>query len=132
MTPLPHGPFLIEADGTLEATRPPDLRFAWRGRGVEARLEEGRVRLSALAGAVPYTVERPAARPAALAAVTRLPAELPEGWRLRLTPDHRLRLEAAVALPGRTTATALIGAMVGFALGLDPWLDRLEAAGLSG
>jgi hypothetical protein len=132
MTPLPHGPFEVAEDGSLALRRPPALRFAWRGRPVEAHVEPGRVTLSALAGAVPYTVEARERRPAALAELTRLPAELPAGWRLRVAADHRLRLEAAMELPGMVTATALVSAMVGFALGLDPYLDRLESAGVAG
>ncbi|MGG5812071.1 hypothetical protein [Falsiroseomonas sp. CW058] len=131
MEPLSHGPFLVEPDGRLAALRPPALRFAWRGHGVEARVEGGRMRLTAQAGALPYTVEGAPGRAAAIAEVGRLPGDLPQGWRLRVLPDHRLRLEAAMEMPGLTTATALIGAMVGFALTLDPYLDRLELAGVA-
>lgn len=133
LPPVPHGPFLVEPDGVLHihAPQPPTLRFAWRGRGCEARLSDGMLRLSAGAGAVPYTAERGTARPAALAMIGELPGNLPEGWRLRVLPDHRLRLEAEHRLAAPTTATALVGAMVGFALALDPYLDRLESAGVS-
>ncbi len=130
MEPFSHGPFTVAPDGTLQADRPPALRFAWRDRTVEARLEGGRVRLSAPAGALPFTAERPAERAGAIAAVRRLPGELPGGWRLLVAPDHRLRLEAAMAIRGAPTAVALVGAMVGFALALDPYLDRLESAGV--
>lgn len=130
--PFPHGPFLVAPDGALrvEPERAPTLRFAWRGRGCEARISGGTVRLSAGAGAVPYTAERAADRPAALAAIGELPGDLPPGWRLRVLPDHRLRLEAEQPLPAPTTAIALVGAMVGFALALDVYLDRLESAGV--
>ncbi len=131
MTPLPHGPFEVAEDGSLALRRPPALRFAWRGRACEARIKEGRVSLSAIAGAVPYTAERPAARSAALAALAELPAALPEPWRLRVLPDHRLLLESARPLSTPTTATELIAAMVGFALALDAYLDRLDAAGVA-
>jgi hypothetical protein len=129
--PFPHGPFLVEPDGALRATGAPSLRFVWRGRGCEARIADGRVRLAAAAGAVPYTAERRMDRPAALAAIGQLPRELPAGWRLRVLPDHRLRLETDLPLPAPTTAISLVGAMVGFALALDPYLDRLESAGVS-
>lgn len=130
MQPIAHGPFLIDPDGRLNALRPPALRFAWRGRDVQAKIEADHLHLSAGAGALPYTADRAADRPAAIAAIGALPGELPQGWRLRVSADHRLRLEAAMPLPPVTTATALIGTMVGFALALDPYLDRLESAGV--
>ncbi len=129
--PFPHGPFLVDCDGALRPTRTPALRFAWRGRGCEARIAGEVVHLSAGAGAVPYTAERPADRPAALAEIGRLPGDLPPDWRLRVLPDHRLVLETALPLPAPTTAIALVTAMVQFALVLDPYLDRLEAAGVA-
>jgi hypothetical protein len=56
-----------------------------------------------------------------------MPAELPEGWLLRLTADHRVALERHA--PPRTTAVALLGEMVRFAMALDPYLERLEGVG---
>jgi hypothetical protein len=126
-----HGPFLVEPDGALLPLRVPALRFAWRGRPCEARIADGKLSLSAGAGAVPYTAERPADRPGAFAAIAALPAHLPGGWRLRLLPDHRLLLEAEDALPMPTSAVVLVGALVRFALALDPYLDRLESAGVA-
>lgn len=128
---FPHGPFLVEPDGALRPTRPPALRFAWRGRACTARIDEGMMCLSAQAGAVPYTAERRAARAGALAAIGRLPGELPPGWRLRLLPDHRLQVETARPVPERINAVALVGELVGFALALDPYLDWLESAGVA-
>lgn len=128
---LAHGPFLVEPDGALVPLRPPVLRFAWRGRPCEALLTGGTLQLSASAGVVPYTAERAADRPGAFAAIAALPDGLPGGWRLRLLPDHRLLLEMQDELPTPTTAVALIGAMVRFALALDPYLDRLESAGVA-
>jgi hypothetical protein len=130
MEHLPHGPFLVARDGSLTPVRQPALHFAWRGRGCEATLTPGRLSLGIQAGAVPYTVEQVAARPGAFAELGAMPGDLPEGWRLRLLPDHRVRLETAVELNGAATATALVSAMVGFALATDPYLDRLESAGL--
>ncbi|MBU8541132.1 hypothetical protein [Falsiroseomonas tokyonensis] len=130
MDHLPHGPFLVALDGSLSAMREHALRFAWRGRGCEASLGDGQINLAAQAGWVPFTAERPQARPGAFAALEEMPRELPPGWRLRLMPDHKVRLEAAVDLPDTVTATTLVSAMVGFALALDPYLDRLESAGM--
>jgi hypothetical protein len=126
---FPHGPFLVGGDGSLHPRAAPSLRFAWRGRRCEACLAGGRMRLTASAGAVPYTAESPGQRAALLAALRALPPELPPGWRLSLLPDHRLRLETEEEMPGPTTATALIVRLVAFALALDPYLDRLESAG---
>jgi hypothetical protein len=127
--PFPHGPFLVQPDGTLHPRGRPALRFAWRGRPCEAWIEAGSVALSVSAGAVPYTAERPADRPGAFAELGRLRCDLPAGWRLRLLPDHRIRLETENPLPNPAHSAALVTAMVAFALALDPYLDRLEAAG---
>ncbi|MGG5823120.1 hypothetical protein [Falsiroseomonas sp. HW251] len=129
--PFPHGAFLVEPDGGLHPRGRPALRFAWRGRGCEAVVTPRRVRLSAAAGAVPYTAERPEARPGAFALIRSLRRDLPTGWRLRLLPDHALRLEAECDLPEPGRAVALVSALVGFALALDPYLDRLESAGVA-
>ena len=130
-TPFPHGPFLVQPDGGMLPQGSPALRFAWRGRPCEARITDGRLNLSATAGAVPYTAERAADRPAVFALIGALPAELPPGWQLRLLPDHRLRLEAAAAMPAPVTAITLVATMVRFALALDAYLDRLELAGVA-
>ena len=130
-TPFPHGPFLIRPDGEMLPRGSPALRFAWRGRPCEARIAKGQIAISAGAGAVPYTAERAADRPAVFALIGALPAELPAGWRLRLLPDHRLQLETAAPLPTPVTAITLVAAMVRFALALDAYLDRLELAGVA-
>jgi hypothetical protein len=52
-----------------------------------------------------------------------------EGWSMGLTPDHRIRFEADLALVPPTNAPELVAALVRFVLALDPYLDRLEAAG---
>jgi hypothetical protein len=54
---------------------------------------------------------------------------LPEGWQIGLTPDHRIRFEADLALVPPTNSPELIAALVRFVLALDPYLDRLEGAG---
>lgn len=126
------GPFAVGQDGTLSPRQPglrPALRFAWRGRRCEAEWREEKIHLRALAGRIPSTVERNDARGRAFAAAAALPPELPDGWRLRLTPDHQLAFE--MDAPVQPTAVQLLGTMVGFAMALDPYLDRLEAAGAS-
>jgi hypothetical protein len=131
MEPLILGPFAVARNGALqprEPATPPALRFTWHGRRCEAAISPDGVQLAAIAGRIPYTVEAGADRAAAFATLARLPAGLPPGWRLRLLPDHRIRVETAAETPPAPTATSVIAAMVRFALALDPYLDRLVTA----
>lgn len=124
------GPFAVAPDGTLSPRAPglsPAIRFAWRGRICEALMQEGGLRLRAIAGRIPSTAERGADRHFTARAVAAMPPELPEGWLLRLTADHRLAVETHA--PARCTAVAMLGEMVRFAMALDPYLDRLEGVG---
>ncbi|MFN3448130.1 MAG: hypothetical protein ACK44F_05495 [Roseococcus sp.] len=128
---LTLGPFAVARDGRLTPREPglrPALRFDWRGRRCEAEWQGDRLRLRAIAGRIPSTAEPGANRRMVFEAAARLPQELPEGWRLRLTPDHRLAVEAEA--PTRETAVELLGEMVRFALALDPWIERIEQAGV--
>ncbi|MBS7788517.1 hypothetical protein KTR66_00845 [Roseococcus sp. SDR] len=127
---LTLGPFAVAADGTLSARAPglsPAIRFIWRGRACEALVQEGALRLRAIAGRIPSTAEPGADRHFTARAVAELPAAMPPGWLLRLTADHRVALEHQVT--PRATAVALLTEMVRFALALDPHLDRLEGVG---
>ncbi len=129
---LTLGPFAIDPRGALLPRDPgqwPQLRFAWRGRPCQAALGADEVHLAAIAARIPSTADTGADRPGALAALAGLPPAMPQGWRLRLLPDHRICLEAREALAGPPTAVALVARLVRFALALDPYLDRLEAAG---
>lgn len=107
----------------------PALRFAWRGRACEALMAPDGLRIAAEAARIPSTAEPGADRAGAFAALARLPQALPPGWRARLTPDHRIRLETAAPLPAPANAIDLVAALVRFALALDPVLDGLEADG---
>jgi hypothetical protein len=135
---MPHltlGPFAVHRDGTLEpraVERRPAMRFAWRGRSCEAGLSAGGLHLAAIAARVPSTAESGADRPRALATVAVMQGELPQGWRLKLLPDHRIRIETEAPFPDPPTATNLIASMVRFALAIDPYLDRLDGGGASG
>ena len=123
------GAFAVRRDGSLSAREPgtpPALRFNWRGRPCSATLAAGSLELSAEAGMVPSTAEAPAAREAALSILSALPGDLPRGWDLRLSPDHRVRLGAVAMIEGPTTAATLVTEMVRFALALDPYLARLD------
>lgn len=124
------GPFAVARDGTLSPRAPglsPAIRFAWRGRLCEALMQEGGLRLRAIAGRIPSTAEPGADRHSTIRALAGIPPDMPPGWMLRLTADHRLAVETQA--PHRATAVALLGEMVRFALALDPYLDRLEGIG---
>lgn len=130
--PIPLGPFDVEHDGILTLREPPSkaqLRFSWRGRSCEAWLSSEGVSFGMIAGRVPSTAGPGSQRASTFALLRDMPAGLPPGWRVGLTPDHRIRVEAQdeVAMPASTVR--LIAVLVRFALALDPVLDRLEAAG---
>jgi len=133
MNSLPLGPFAIDLDDATLAPRTPgvrpELRFAWRGRPCQAALAPHAMRLAAIAARIPSTADPAADRPATLEALADLPLAMPEGWRLRLLPDHRVSVEADEPFEGPPTAVAVVSRLVRFALALDPYLDRLEAAG---
>jgi hypothetical protein len=120
----PDGAILPRADPD-----PPALRFAWRGRPCRAEVGPEGLHLTAEAARIPSTAEAKADRRRAFAGLAALPARLPAGWRVRLLPDHRIRVEAAAPLARPANATTLVAALVRFALALDPLLDALEAEG---
>lgn len=133
MQPITLGPFAVDRDGVLRPRDPaarPALQFAWRGRACAAELVGGGLRLVSSAARVPFTAEPGADRDRAFAALAELPRRLPQGWKVKLLPDHRVRLEAEAPLDSPPTATSLLSAMVRFALALDPWLDELETEGV--
>ena len=133
MEPITLGPFAIDRDGILhprDPAAPPALHFAWRGRACDAALTGAALRLTSCAARVPSTAEPGEDRERAFATLAALPRSLPEGWRIRLLPDHRVRLEAEARLDSPPTATSLIAALVRFGLALDPYLDTLENAGV--
>lgn len=132
METIPLGRFAVSPDGALVPQPDPErpaLRFAWRGRHCEARVDPGGIALAADAARIPSIADSAADRPRAFAALAVMPRRLPQGWSLRLLPDHRIRLEAAAPLDSPANATALVAALVRFALALDPYLDTLEAEG---
>lgn len=137
MSALPLGPFVVHRDGTLATIEPearPAMRFAWRGRDCEAGFTPQGLRLSTIAARVPSTADRAADRPRAFETLARLRQELPAGWRLRLLPDHRIRIETDAPFADPPTVISLVVSMVQFALVVDPYLDRLASggAGVSG
>jgi hypothetical protein len=134
MDTIPLGRLAATPDGAIApATKHeiPRLRFAWRGRPCRAEIAPDGIRLAADAAWIPSTAEPGADRRRAFQAVAELPRRLPKGWRARLTPDHRIRVEACAPLTPPANATALVGTLVRFALDLDPVLDALEAEGVT-
>ncbi len=132
MTEMILGAFALDAEGQLapaDALTRPSLRFAWRGRLCQAELDNDEVRMATIAARIPSTAEPGADRRGALAGLAGMPGALPEGWRMQLLPDHRIRLETTAPLGSPPTAVRLVAEMVRFALALDPYLDRLEAVG---
>ncbi len=134
MEDLPLGPFSVSSlDGAL-ALRPvppvrAQLRFAWRGRRCAADLQPDGLHLAAIAARIPSTADPRGDRARAFAALRDLTGDLPRGWRMALTPDHRIRLEAPSLDEHPSSPVRLVATLVRFVLELDPWLDRLEAAG---
>jgi len=131
MSSMTLGRFAVDRQGVLqprEAAHHPAMRFEWRGRACLAALTGDGLQLAAIAGRVPSTAELGADRAMAFDDVRSLPASLPPGWRMRLLPDHRIQLEADQPMDPAATATAVVSAMVRFALALDPYLDRLESS----
>ncbi len=124
------GPFNVAPDGTLSRRAPdlqPIVRYAWRGRPCAASVTDEALTLSGYAGRIPSTAERGADRAAALEALGDLRQELPDGTELHLLPDHRMVLRHAAPPVGG--AISLVSEMVRFAMAMDPYLDRLAAAG---
>jgi len=126
------GPFAVARDGTLfpaATERAPGFGFRWRGRRIAARLLPGRVGFAVVAAHVPFTAENPALRTRVIAAVAGLRGLLPEGWGLRLTPDHAIHIQAEAPLDRPPTATRLVAAATGFLLALAPIVALLEEEG---
>lgn len=137
MDTLTLGRFALDRQGRLRPRAPhqgPTLRFVWRGHLCEARVTETTLILAAEAARIPSTAQSGADRQAAFAALDTVRAGLPPGRRLRLLPDHRIRLEAEVALSATPTVVTILAGLVRFARTLDPYLDALAAgtAGTSG
>lgn len=139
--PFNLGPYLVDSMGRISPAAgkaPSGFTFRWRERSLHARLKaEGEnhmiVALTARLGRVPSTATTPedaTVRPRTLAVVRALPRSLPEGWRVRLMPDHQFRLEVQTEMQMPTTATALVTELTSFVLRLDPYLDVLDEVGI--
>ena len=61
-----------------------------------------------------------------LAMLKDVPGQLPSGWRLRLMPDHRPRLDRDVRIPLPVTVSGLVAELSAFLLELSPWLELFD------
>lgn len=139
--PFTLGPFLVDAEGRLaprDLVAIPAFLVRWRGRTVRARLdhsltESGALLLHIVLGRVPSTAGAADSRTRAqnFAVLRWLPRNLPAGWQLGLTPDHRVLLEARAAVPLPITATGLLAELTAFLVALAPYLDLLDEVGIA-
>ena len=140
--PLALGPFTVDCAGRLAPLGPeasPGFLFRWRDRVVRARMmpstagSEGRLRLQVALGRVPSTAGRadPASRPDSFAVVRLMARAFPPDWRIRLLPDHRVRLETDTALALPITASGLLIELTCFLLALAPYLDMFDETGMA-
>ncbi|MBN8875233.1 MAG: hypothetical protein J0H67_20545 [Rhodospirillales bacterium] len=138
--PFNLGPFAVDASGRLAprngTAESPGFLLSWRGRSVHAHLQDAegasRLVLEVALGRIPSTAgERTLdQRPRSFATLRVLPTGLPEGWRLHLTPDHRLRLKAERLIELPITVTLLVTELTCFLLTLAPFLDLLDEVGM--
>ncbi len=132
---IPLGPFLVDRAGHLHLREPhlrPRIAFAWRGRPIVGRLQDGRLEIEAVLGRIPSTADgSPERRAALFAMLRRLAPDLPHGWHAHLLPDHRLTLETADRMPMPIRISALVGALTNAVLVLAPYLDLFEECGLA-
>ncbi len=138
LEPFMLGPFSVDVDGGLTPARrdvPAGFSIRWHGRAVHARLvqdkdQEGHLSIQSSLGRIPSSASDPAIRAACLTMLQKLLNALPEGWKVRLLPDHqpRLEVETDVALP--ITVYNLVTEMTLFLLTLSPYLDLMDEAGV--
>lgn len=143
VVPFKLGPFTVDAEGRLSPCQPgaaPAFLFRWHGRVVRSRLaqfgtaEMGLVLQAEMAlGRVPSTarVTDETERPRSFALLRWLTRVMPAGWRVRLSPDHRVWLEAETPIGLPITAAALVTQITCFALDLAPYLDLLDETGVT-
>jgi hypothetical protein len=132
-SPIPLGPFVIEPEGRLQLRGPdakPAFFFEWQGRRVDARLGAGGVSLSMLIGRIPSSVRQSAVREQAFALIRALPGTMPEGWAVRLTPEHTIKVQAFEPMALPATIAGLVEPLVRFLLRVSPYLELIDAGGL--
>lgn len=137
--PFSLGPFTVDAEGRLtplSPETPPGFLFRWRERLMRARLTQPdarswRLTIQVPLGRVPSTARASAARPDSFALVRLTAQAFPPDWRVRLLPDHRVRLEAEASLALPITAVGLVTAVTRFLLAVAPYLDMFDERGMA-
>jgi hypothetical protein len=130
---FPLGPFLVEASGKLTFRSPEQgagFSFLWRGRRFSAALKDSSISLTGNLGLVPSSAAGASRRETALANLRVLPRTLPNGWALRLTPDHRIQIKVTEDMEWPASATDLMLPLVRFLLRLAPYLDLMDESEL--
>jgi hypothetical protein len=138
------GPFKVDASGLISPATPsmfPRFFVRWRDRMVQARmlqpnpddLTHGTLEIVTRVGRIPSTGMATGAsdsRAVALDLTRTLPKLLPEGWKMRLSPDHSVVFEAQAVLVLPVSAISLVTQVSMFLLSLNPYLDALDAGGV--
>lgn len=142
------GPFALARNGRFapaDPGAPPAFTIVWRKRLVTVEIgdrlaspgEPGTLVLEVALGQVPSTGVREMAdarlmlRAKLLSAMRVIPAFLPDGWSLRLMPDHTVLLRASRAIEFPVSISELLSEVALFVLALDPYLDVVEEEGLA-
>ena len=134
------GPFSVDDQGRIaprDGAEMPHFMFRWRDRKVTARLlgrdGDGSLTISAWLGRMPSSAVPASTEPvgndrrrASFAALRGFLDMMPADWRVRLLPDHQVRLEAEILLAWPATAVDLMTELTRFLLALAPYLDLLE------
>jgi hypothetical protein len=135
--PSSLGPFSVDPLGRIaprSGGELPRFSFQWRARRLTAELlrtdTDGSLTISAWLGRVPSSAgpDDAGRRINSFATLRGLLDTLPSDWRVRLTPDHQVSLEAAITLTWPASAVALMAEITGFLLALAPYLDVLDEA----
>jgi hypothetical protein len=132
-SPLPLGPFLVEDGGRLtfrDNTTTPAFSFQWRGRRFAVRLQGEHLHFAVTVGRVPSTMGAGPRRSGALALLAALRQTVPQGWAMRLLPDHRIQLETDQDLVWPATVAALLTPIIALLLCAAPVIDVMDENGL--
>ena len=135
------GPFKVDRCGLLSPARAdqmPGFAVRWRNRLIQAHISGdaealGVLHMTTRAGRVPSTAAlapSTTGRDAALDLVRDLPNAFPANWRVRLTPDHSILMEARLAVALPVSAVGLVVQMSSYLLHLAPYLDVLDEGGM--